>query len=201
MQDDPSMTRKKFLYHLSRASYKKNWDRNFRAPSFGERLIAFFIRILPKIGPLRALSFRVPTPPVEKLFMASFNQTLDDYGRYTRDYVRDPNSFDLVDDNFDTGTVTRPGEYPLADQTYAALLDRLAEGKFAQVSPELRKELLAYFADPAAPLAMKKNKKGWAKVTREVDELKANAVADNAPAANCNAQPDESGVCPAVTNP
>ena len=201
MQDDPSMTRKKFLYHLSRASYRKHWDHNYRSATFGERLIAFFIRILPKVGPLSALSFRVPTPATEKLFMASFNQSLDDYGRYTRDYVRDPNAFDLVDDNFDTGTVTRPGEYPLADQTYAALLDRLAQEKFTQVSPELRKNILAYFADPAAPLAVKKNKKEWAKVTREVDELKANAVADNAPAENCNAQPDASGVCPAASSP
>jgi zinc dependent phospholipase C len=201
MQDDPSMTRKKFLYHLSRASYRKNWGRDYRSATFGERLLAFFIRILPKVAPLSVLSFRVPTPATETLFMASFNQSLADYGRYTRDYARDPNAFDLVDDNFDTGTVTRPGEYPLADQTYAALLDRLAEDKFAQVSPELRKNILAYFADPAAPLAVKKNKKEWAKVTREVDELKANAVASNAPAANCNAAPDASGVCPAASNP
>lgn len=201
MQDDPSMTRKKFLYHLSRASYRKNWGRDYRSATFGERLLAFFIRILPKVGPLSVLSFRVPTPATETLFMASFNQSLDDYGRYTRDYVRDPNAFDLVDDNFDTGTVTHPGEYPLADQTYAALLDRLAEGKFAQVSPELRTNILAYFADPAPPLAVKKNKKEWAKVAREVDELKADSVADNAPAADCSAQPDASGVCAAAGNP
>ena len=33
--------------------------------------------------------------------------------------------------------------------------------------PELRKDLLDYFNDPAAPIAVKKNKKEWAKVTRE----------------------------------
>ena len=179
MHDDPSMTRKRFLYHLSRASYRKDWSSKYRSATFGERLIAFFIRILPKVGPLSALSFRVPTPEVEKLFMASFNEALDDYGQFTKQ-LKIQNQIDLVDDNFDTGTVTRPGDYPLADQTYAALLDRLAKDKFAQVTPELRKDLLDYFSDPSAPIAVKKDKKEWAKVMREIDELRAGAVADNA---------------------
>jgi len=179
MQDDPSMTRKKFLYHLSRASYRKDWNSKYRSATFGERLLAFFIRILPKVGPLRALSFQVPTPEVEKLFMASFNAALDDYGQSTKQ-LKTQSQIDLVDDNFNTGTVTRPGEYPLADQTYAALLDRLAKDKFAQVTPELRKDLLDYLSDPSAPIAFKKNKKEWAKVMREIDELKAGPVADNA---------------------
>jgi hypothetical protein len=184
MQDDPSMTRKKFLYHLSRASYRKNWDSNFRGPTFGERLLAFFIRILPKIGPLSSLSFRVPTPATEKLFMASFNKALDDYGQYSKE-LKTTKQIELVDDNFDTGTVTKPGEYPLADKTYAALLDRLAKDKFAQVSPELRKDLLDYFSDPAAPIAVKKNKKEWAKVTREIGDLKASTAAADAAIEGC----------------
>jgi hypothetical protein len=178
MQDDPSMTRKKFLYHLSRASYRKNWDSNYRSATFGERVLAFFIRILPKIGPLRALAFRVPTPESEKLFMASFNAALGDYDQFTRQ-LRTQKQIDLVDDNFDTGTVTRPGDYPLADKTYVALLDRLANDKFAQVTPELRKDLLDYFSDPAAPIAVKKNKKEWAKVTREIGDLRAAVVGVN----------------------
>jgi hypothetical protein len=185
MQEDPSMTRKKFLYHLSRASYRKNWDSKYRSATFGERVLAFFIRILPKVGPLSSLSFRVPTPAAEKLFMASFNKSLDDYDQFARE-LRTQKKIELVDDNFDTGTVTQPGEYPLADKTYAALLDRLAKEKFAQVSPELRKDLLDYFKDPAAPIAVKKNKKEWAKITREIDDLKATAApADTAD--NCSA--------------
>src|SRR6202142_668245 len=145
MQEDPSMTRKKFLYHLSRASYRKNWNDKYRSPTFFERVFAFFIRILPKIGPLRALSFKVPTPEVEKLFMASFNTSLDEYGQFSRE-LRTQKSVVLLNDNFDTGTVTRPGDYPLADKTYAALLDRLDKDKFAQVTPELRKDILDYFS-------------------------------------------------------
>ena len=81
MQSDPSMTRNRFLYHLSRSSYRKQWGAKYQQPTLGERILAFFIRILPKIGPLRALSFRMPTPDTEKLFMASFNDAITEYQR------------------------------------------------------------------------------------------------------------------------
>ena len=83
----------------------------------------------------------------------------------------------LVDENFDTGTVTGPGQYPLADQTYAALLDRLQKNNFATVSPGLRTVLLAYYADLNAPFATKKDKKEWAKVVRDINQLRASQAA------------------------
>src|SRR6202030_1101376 len=79
LKDQPSMTRKKFLYNLSRASYQKNWGKNFKPPTFWERFLAFLTRILPKIGPLKVLQLKTPTPAAEKLFEASFNATLDRY--------------------------------------------------------------------------------------------------------------------------
>jgi hypothetical protein len=79
----------------------------------------------------------------------------------------------LADENFDTGTVTGPGQYPLADQTYAALLDRLQKNNFATVSPGSRTALLAYYSDLNASFATKKDKKEWAKVVRDINELKA----------------------------
>ena len=48
MKDQPGMTKKKFLYNLSRASYQKNWGHEYERPTFGERFLAFLVRILPK---------------------------------------------------------------------------------------------------------------------------------------------------------
>ena len=48
-------------------------------PGIGSRILAFFIRLLPKVGPLKALAFKPPTPQTDKLFQDSFNQTLDAY--------------------------------------------------------------------------------------------------------------------------
>ena len=65
------MTRKRFLYHLSRASYNKRWKEHYQEPGLGTRLLAFFIRLIPRVGPFRALAFRTPTPDTERLFRTS----------------------------------------------------------------------------------------------------------------------------------
>ena len=168
----PGATRRTFIYNLSRSSYERKWGRQYRQPGFGTKVLAFLINLIPKIGPFRALSFRTPTPQAERLFMDSFNTTLQNYAKA----VPEAASFEtdgIHNDNLDTGTVTGPGQYPLADQTYAELVDRLAGKHFAQTSPELRSDLLAYYADLNAPFATKKNKKEWSKVVREIDELKS----------------------------
>jgi hypothetical protein len=176
-QDDiqrefPGTTRKQFLYHLSRAGYEKQWSRDYRKPGFGARLLAFFLRILPKVGPLSALAIRAPTPATEKMFMESFNDTLQDYGN-TLQTQRADGKVELLNDNFDTGTVTEPGQYPLADRTYGRLLDRMAANHFQDVSPQLRRVVLDYYGGAQSKdVAMQKNKKEWAKELTEVEELK-----------------------------
>ena len=168
----PDITRKRFLYHLSRSSYEKRWSNTYKRPGIGTDILAFLIRILPKIGPLRALAFKVPTPPVEQMFMASFNAAVTDYEKDLQDQ-KDTGQLPLINDNFDTGTVTGPGQYPLADKTYAELVDRLAKDHFANVTPEIRSTILDFYKDPNAPFTTKKKKKEWAKVTQEIEELKA----------------------------
>jgi hypothetical protein len=168
----PGMTRKRFLYHLSRAAYRKRWGKTYKRPGISTEILAFLIRILPKVGPLSALSFKVPTPQVEQMFMASFNAAVTDYQRDLR-AERDSGQLALINDNFDTGTVTGPGEYPLADKTYAELIDKLAGTRFAEVTPELKSDVLDFYKDPNAPDTMKRKKKEWAKVMHEVNALKA----------------------------
>ena len=169
----PGTTRNQFLYHLSRAGYERQWSRDYRKPGFGARLLAFLLRIVPKVGPFSALAIRTPTPETERMFMASFNDTLDDYKNLLQ-AERADGTIKLLNDNFDTGTVTEPGQYPLADKTYGQLLDRLAANHFKDVSPEIRRALLDYYGiAESKDTAMRKNKKEWAKEMAEVDELKA----------------------------
>src|SRR5450755_2657743 len=101
MKDQPGMTKKKFLYNLSRASYQKNWGQQYQPPTVGERFLALMVRILPKIGPLKVLQLRTPTPETERMFEASFNATLDRY-RQLLSQVGSSNMA-LPNDNFDTG--------------------------------------------------------------------------------------------------
>jgi len=170
-RDKPSMTRKQFLYNLSRASYEKNWGKDYRGPTAGDKVLAFLFRLIPKIGPLKALALRAPTPQAEQLFEHSFNATLAQYRGFLSDH--DHGRLVLVNDNFDVGAVTAPGQYRLADATYAALLDRLSRQNFAGMSPDLRAELLRFYSDPAAPYATRKDPKAWERVQDELQRLQA----------------------------
>jgi Zinc dependent phospholipase C len=170
-KDQPGITRRKFMYNLSRASYHKSWGKDYRPISPGEKFLAFLVRILPKIGPLRVLELKTPTPETERLFEAGFNSSLDVYRQFLSQIAagRAP---DLPNKNFDTGSMTAPGEYWLEDKAQATLLDRLAKQNFNGASPEIRAEILEYFGHPEAPYAVKKKAKQWAKVQSQLDELR-----------------------------
>ena len=161
---DSTMTRRRFIYNLSRASYRKDWDGEFREPGIGTRILAFFIRILPKIGPLKALSFKPPTPETEKLFQASFDRTLTEYRRLLAD--TGAGRLSLPNRDFDTGQPTRPGEYRLADEAYAKLARELADRDPATIDPKLRDNILAFFSDLSQPFATKKENEGLAEDPR-----------------------------------
>ena len=78
-KNNPGITREKFLYNISKVDYEKAWGSKYSEPGFGSKLLAFVIRIIPKIGPFRALSFRTPTPETEMLYTDSFNATVERY--------------------------------------------------------------------------------------------------------------------------
>lgn len=182
-KDQPGITERKFIFNLSRASYRKRWSERYRSPGIGTRILAFLIRIIPKVGPFRALSFRTPTPEAEQLFMVSFNATIYDYRQIAKEQG-DLGHLTISNDNFDTGSVTGPGQYPLADNTYAELVDRLDKDHFKTISPQLRAALLSYYSNLNAPFHTKRNKKEWKRVVTEIAELKQTTSRTPAAASN-----------------
>jgi hypothetical protein len=170
MKDQPGITREKFLFNLSRASYQKKWGNTYHQPTFGERFLAFLASIVPKVGPLSVLRLRTPTPETERMFEASFNATLDRYRKLLGQVGA--GQIDLPNDNFDTGAVTGPGEYRLNDETHATLLDALAKQNFAGASQEVRAALLEFYGRPDAPYTTKQKPKAWAKVQVQLEQLK-----------------------------
>jgi len=176
-QDLPGITRRKFLYNLSRSSYEKTWGRDYRKPDFGEKFLAFLFESIPKIGPLKVLAFRTPTPETERLFEASFNAILERY-REQLTQLGDA-KLTLANDNLDVGKDTPPGAYHLNDDTYAELLHRLAGQDFSGMSPELRADIERFYANPAAPNATKRNPGHWLRVQRELAQLKSSPAPSN----------------------
>ena len=188
LKDQPSMTRRKFLYNLSRASYQKSWGKNYQQPTFGERFLGFLTRLLPKFGPLRVLQLKTPTPAAEQLFQASFNSTLDRYRNLLSQVAA--GKLDLPNVNLDTGAIAEPGRYSLNDETHAKLLGDLAKENFSGASPKVRTELLEFYGHPDAPYATKQKPKDWATVQAEIEQLKNAAPYVPPTPADVPAQPD-----------
>ena len=133
------------------------------------RCLAFLYKLLPKVGPLRALQFKAPTPEAEALFLESLNDTR---GRYRAALGSvGAGRINLVNTDFDTGRPSAHGEYALADDTYAELLDRLADRKFAGVPDALRHNITAFYAAAPHRTASKKERKRAEEIREDLAAL------------------------------
>ena len=171
LKEDPTMTRQRFVYRLKASEYRREFGRTYQRPNFGDRLLGFFLSILPKIGPLKTLDFKMPTPATEDLYMKSVLDSSDHYRQDLNNLAA--HSLHLENRDFDTGRETLAGEYSLTDQTYAQLLDKLAGEHFAQVTPELQANLLAFYRDPKPPAFAAKSPAKWTKTLTNLQALQA----------------------------
>jgi hypothetical protein len=165
---DPSETKTKFIYNISKSGYRKDWGDVYEKPGFWARFKAFALYLVPKIGPLRGLAFHPPTPAVEQIYMHSFNETLEHYRLLL--VAQQEGTLRLPNDNLDTGGLSGPAVYRLSDETYANLLGRTS-GK--PISDALRLDVLAYYSDLGKGFATKKDPEAWQKVLRQLDRVKA----------------------------
>jgi len=168
VREDSSFDQKKFLYYLSRADYEKDWGHGYRRPGIGAKVLAFCLKIIPKVGPFKAVGFKIPTVQSEGLYISSVDRTVEEY-RALLQQVAGP-GLHLENRDCDTGNLTRPGEYALADQTYDKLVDRLSDQDFDRVLPELRSNLLSYYSEPEAPISTRKSRKQWRRARRLLDD-------------------------------
>jgi hypothetical protein len=131
--------------------------------------LTFLFRIIPKFGPFKPLKISTPTPEVEKLFMASFNATIDRYRALLASV--DADRQELPNVNFDAGEPTHLGKYKGADEAYAKLVGKLAEFQFEGMKPDLQRNILAFYKDLAPSITAKSTKKEKAKLTKLLDQL------------------------------
>jgi len=169
VKENPNFTKQKFLYNLSRAEYQKNWGTNYQQPGMGTKILAWIIKVIPKFGPLRALDIKTPDAQTENLYLKSVNNTVDQYRNYLGN-VR-AGTLRLPNADFDTGKTTEPGEYNLTDDTYAKLLDKLADKKYSSLNPSLQANILWFYQNPQSPTDEKK-RKNWDKTLKALAELK-----------------------------
>jgi len=149
MKQDAGVSRKQFLYNISRASYEKEWGADYRRPGPGARFLAFLFRLIPKFGPLKGFGFKVPPPQVERMFETSFDAAAQ---RNRLSYAQaEQGGLKLTNRDLDTGRRVSPGEYALTDRTYDKLLVKLAEEQFGGVTPDIRENILSFYDAMKSP--------------------------------------------------
>jgi Zinc dependent phospholipase C len=150
-QLQPGITQAQFVFNLSRRQYEKEFGRDYARPRGFARVVGFLYHLIPKIGPFRALAFKVPTPEAEKLFLDSFVSTKERFAQLLS--AARAGDVTLANTNLDIGVPAPRGEYELADETYDRLLEKLTARQFAGASDALHAELRRHFGANDARLA------------------------------------------------
>ena len=174
IRETPDFAKKKFLYRLSRSDYEREWGKTYTKAGLGTRLLALLLRFVPTVGPFKGLGFNNPTPQTEDLYIKSINTATDHYTALLK--AERAGNFALPNCDLDDGSLTAPGEYSLADETYASLLAKLSTHSFDKTLTQLRDNILAFYADPSAPVETRKDPARWQAVQTDLSELKAASV-------------------------
>ena len=183
-KENPGFQRDKFVYRLRRTEFEKQYGKQYAHPGFGSRLLAFLIRILPKIGPLKAFSIMVPNAADQDVYIKSVNGTVDHYDLFLGQ-VKSPNPSkidaaprppDLQEVDLDTGKATRFGEYRLADQAYALLLDKILKNPKSTIAPDVHQSFVDFYSVRTEPAWYLKKPKDWKKLQSNLATFDSNPV-------------------------
>jgi hypothetical protein len=136
-----------FAAAVARTNFDRHWKQTYRGPGFKAHLLAILVFIVPKIGAGSDLAIKIPTPDTEEWYLRSVNHAVE----VLRDALRDlganadPTGA-LANLDLDTGKPSKRGDYPLADQTYAKLLERITSNPGRTIHEDLEQNIVEYYA-------------------------------------------------------
>lgn len=145
----PEATQKSFVYALTRQDYEREFGTGYRKPSMLARTLGFILKILPKVGPLKPLAFEPLTSDAEHLFIESGRIAQARYETLLQ--ALRARRLALPNTDFDTGKAPTPGANRLTDETYAALLRKLAHHQEVEPPLALRRNINDFFEQDTAP--------------------------------------------------
>jgi hypothetical protein len=163
---NPGAAEERFVFNLSREEFEQAYGTDYQKPGLLARFLAFLYKMLPKVGPLRPLEFKAPSKEAEALFLESFKDTRERYRTALDALGR--GHLELPNTDFDTGKASTQGEYALADETYAELLDRLSDRDFADVPAVLRKNINAFYGGAPYRMSNRQERKRAEKVKQQL---------------------------------
>ena len=167
---NPSANSHNFHYKMGKKQYYAEFGAKRQKPTLKAQILSFFIRILPKVGPLKVLRFKDVGPEGEKLFVRSFDTVLVHYADAIKLLHSQKAVFPDVD--YDTGKPSMFGEYQLSDKTYSEMVIKLNELKFNNLTTPLKQNILNYYGNIDTTALAQKDPKHWKKTYEDLQALK-----------------------------
>jgi len=166
--DTPGPTLDLLNQEIATLAAQDHWDSYPSHAGLGTHLLAGFIFILPKLGPLSDLSLRGPTVQSEQDYVNSLDHTVEALRQML---AHATTTSGMANQDLDTGDAIRPGTYRLCDETYADLLHQVASAPSTPIPFGIKRDLLAYFADPEKAIYLKREPKQFTRMKAELPIL------------------------------
>jgi hypothetical protein len=169
--------RRKYFETVKQAEYASVPGSAYREPRFSTHALALVVRVIPKVGKLKILSLRAPSPETSDLYFVSMNTSVARMRELTARLREDSSDdFALPNVDLDTGLRTQPGAYPLTDDAYARLLNEIMTTPGVNIPRGLRDDILQFYSDLNAPISTKNDRRAWARVLNQLKQLKSSGT-------------------------
>src|SRR5262249_38738632 len=136
-------------YKMHMKQYNQEFGTGYKRPGFFASGLAFVVKVMPKIGPLRALKFKKPDAQSEKYFIQGFDTITTHYTQSIA-LIR-LKEIDLKNKNYDTGYPTEKCDYVLTDGTYEEWLLKLNSDSLNDVTPSIKQNLTNFYQQVQPP--------------------------------------------------
>jgi hypothetical protein len=165
----------KLQAEVTRVEAENNWSAYRKKAGVGTYSLAVLIYILPKIGPLKMLAIKGPTPGTEDEYVRSVDRSVDLLNGVLQRFGAPRQS--LPNKDLDTGAPTIRGTYALTDDTYAKLVKRLTADPAHSIPPGLKQDVLAFYKDAGANVPPEK-KAAWERLQKQLAILSKMSVSN-----------------------
>ena len=81
-QAAPGIDKRRFLYRLNQTEYNKEYGTDYYHVGVRGHIAAFFLTLVPKIGPFKALKVTLPNAQQQSVYLKSINTTVDKFREY-----------------------------------------------------------------------------------------------------------------------
>jgi hypothetical protein len=142
-----------FAERVARTNYDRRWKHAYHGPGFKAHLLAFFVFIVPKVGPAADLAIKIPNHDTEELYLQSVNRTVDSFRSALEKLGSEPKTLIALSNiDLDTGNHVKRGEYRRTDQAYANLLRRLTSNPNRTIPIDVQQNILEFYGPSKAAL-------------------------------------------------